>query len=128
MTDREKLIDLLMDFRIVETRGKHVDRRGAMEQCADHLIAHGVTVREPQKPLTVEELIKLPEVVYIECSFFEELHAALPFDLRTIEVPCVGLQFDSYFEHFLLDKYGKTWRCWAEKPMSEERKAAEWEK
>lgn len=118
MTNREKLVELL---DIIIQPGQKT-----LGEIADHLIAHGVTVREQQKPLTVEELIKLPEVVYVECTFFEELHVALPFCLKTIEVPCVGLQFDRYFEHFLLDKYGKTWRCWAERPTDDEREAAEW--
>ena len=126
-TPREKLVEILEGLVIVEAYGVYLSKREIYGQIADQLIAHGVTVKEPQKPLTVEELTRLPKVVYIECTFFVEIHAALP-DRLCGTPPCLGIQFVGAYEKFKLDKYGKTWRCWVEKPTEEERKAAKWEK
>ena len=127
MTDREKLGKFLAESASIAAykRGGEWEYSLNYEEIVDHLLAHGVTVKEPQKPLTVEELIRLPKVVYIECTFFVEIHAALP-DSLCGTPPCLGIQFVHAYEKFKLDKYGKTWRCWAEKPTEEERKAAEW--
>lgn len=128
MTDREKLIDLLMVFRIVETIGKHVDMRGAMEQCADHLIAHGVTVKEPQKPIAETDLGK-----YLDTPvWFEEFERDV--EEKPLLLDGIGIYYAEFKEfgeterldrH--LDDYNFQWRCWAEKPTEEERKAAGWE-
>jgi hypothetical protein len=136
MTDREKLIDLLMGFRIVETIGKHVDMRGAMEQCADHLIAHGVTVRDPQKPLTVEEVLisryQIP--CWIErnengcVSIVADVLDRSDYDrfFGQVDANMMRQGLVDHMTRYRAESYGKTWRCWAEKPTYEERKAAEW--
>lgn len=133
MTDREKLIDLLMDFRIVETIGKHVDMRGAMEQCADHLLAHGVTVREQQKPMDLVDAIEADDPVWIEYSFtfeYMEVIKIYPIEYFNRHFFADGTLIAERIKgkSILLqkDEYGKTWRCWAEKPTEEERKVAEW--
>lgn len=126
MTDREKMLEILQGLCIKEKIGEGLTMREKFEQIADQLIANGVTVKEPQKPLTVEEVKKLPKPVYLECTYFAEMYVALPFNLRTQGIPCVGMQMADGFEYCIIDKYGKTWRCWAEKPTDAERKAAEW--
>lgn len=128
MTDREKLVELikLIDehYQISYHRqaGEIVGILNTDELTAD-LIAHGVTVKEMQKPMTVEELFLLPDVVYVEFSYFDDVYAALPerYDKQTIDLMMRGESC-----RFLLKGYGKTWRCWAKRPTEEERKAAEW--
>ena len=117
MTDREKLVELL---DIIIQPGQKT-----LGEIADHLLAHGVTVKEPQKPLTLEEVlqaIKDCKTLWIED---EE------------EPTNTGIDPGCYNVRYWLNKtvikdeiracYGKTWRCWAEKPTEEERRAAEWE-
>lgn len=129
MTDREKLIEVLTDLEkedeFICDGCVRANKPIYIESLVNRLIAHGVTVREPQKPLTVEEVLSLPDVVYLECSYFDEAYAALPerYDKQTID-----LMMRDECCRFLLKGYGKTWRCWAKKPTEEERKAAEWER
>lgn len=106
MTDREKLIEMITEAGI---------KYATIEGLADHLIAHGVTVREPQKPLTVENLIFFNWEIWRE--WWIELKSGRLFCAKE----CIG------YIHTPKDAYGKTWRCWEEKPTEEERKAAEWE-
>lgn len=127
MTDREKLIDLLMDFRIVETIGKHVDMRGAMEQCADHLIANGVTVREPNRPLKLHEVRKHFRQEDSSVLWIEDKQESSNNGWDKNDAVFYWLNV-SACRRYMTDEYGKTWRCWAEKPAEEERTAAEWEK
>ena len=115
MTDREKLVELL---DIIIQPGQKT-----LGQIADHLIAHGVTVMEMQKPLHRGQLV--------DCGFFflerkeeEELYpVVLKEGWEVYFVDFVGT--GSLVRHDKAD-YGKTWRCWAEKPTKEAREAAEW--
>ena len=125
MTDREKLVGMI--DHISEGHVVNLMQSGGAEELADYMISNGVRVEEMQKPLTVEELVKPPKVVYVECTFFVEMHAALT-DCLYETPPCLGIQFVGFYEKFKIEQYGKTWRCWGEKPTEEERKAAEWEK
>lgn len=124
MTDREKLVQLLRT-----TPHLGVVFPFDWENAADHLITHGVTVREMQKPLTVEELKEhIGKVVHLEYAGnkMEDYPVLLGHCwMFYAEFEMYG-SYDS--SEFILDDYGKTWRCWAEKPTEEERKAAEWEK
>ena len=130
MTDREKLVELIKSAKAA-MRGKEFTCNLEREfYTAEYLIAHGVTVKQMQKPLTVEELKALPEVVYIELAPFaavESVYAGIPFRVNDIETPSIDIHVLDGFEGFRLDKYGKTWRCWAAKPTDEERQAAPWE-
>lgn len=129
MADLEKLmrlIDEAADITLVSHVGQ-ISYFLDSKKIADHLLAHGVTVREMQKPMKVEEAagtndpvwyeyyrhpIVIPaDVVYSHSAPFLEIHK-----LGAISV--MSMREDSY---------GKTWRCWEEKPTDEERKAAEWE-
>ena len=128
MTDREKLINLIMqrfDWQIAPETEYKIIINANLGELVDALIAHGVTVREMQKPLTVEEVRK-KYLVYLD-----ERHG------RT-SCPCfidpASTEHDMYFFTGLncvfthrVKSYNKFWRCWAEKPTEEERKAAEWE-
>ncbi len=129
MTDREKLGKLLAESASITAykRGGEWEYSLNYEEIIDHLLSHGVTVKEPQKPLTVEEAagtnepvwyeyykhpIAIPaDVVYSHCAPFLEVHK-----LGSL---CVLSKRE--------DTYGKTWRCWAEKPTDAERKNAKWE-
>ena len=128
MTDRENLINLLMDFRVVGTIGQRVDMRVAMGQCADHLIAHGVTVREPKKPLTVEEAQSIwPRMAYVEKRGME----MTPFPVLLVQdmdkEHIRALEFGRAWRLLLpVADYGRMYRLWDGLPRSEERKAAEW--
>lgn len=118
MTDlEEKLVELLKEIGMLEIED--------ILYTAEYLIAHGVTVKEPQKPLTKAELAHLPDdpVVYLEFA-------------NGLIKPKIIMRYsrgcDYGYMHWtdgqrsdMLD-YGKTWRCWAKMPTEEERKAAEW--
>lgn len=121
MTDREKLVELIDE--IIELYPSE------LEKLADHLTAHGVTVRQMQKPILETELM-----VYLHSPvWFEE------FGRDVEEIPLLLDGLGIYYAEFKeygrterldrrLDDYNYQWRCWAEKPTEEERKAAEWEK
>lgn len=90
--------------------------------------AHEAATKRPlQKPLTLEELTALPEVVYLECTFFLRIFAVLPRSISYGSSPTINLQMVDVCEKFRIDKYGKTWRCWASHPTDEERAAVAWE-
>lgn len=129
MTDREKLLRLIDEV----AEGMLIQRCGELvctinsDNIADHLLAHGVTVKEPQKPLTVEEAAGTNEPVWYE---YYKHPIAIPADVvyshsaPFLEVHKLGaISVLSMRE----DSYGKTWRCWAEKPTEAERKNAKWE-
>lgn len=130
MADYENLVKLVQGAKAAMS-GKefscNLEREFFM---AEYLYAHGVTVKQMQKPLTVEELKALPEVVYIELAPFaavESVYAGIPFRVNDIETPSIDIHVLDGCEGFRLDKYGKTWRCWAAKPTNEERRAAPWQ-
>ena len=121
MTDREKLVEILLE---VSKNIMSFPSEGFNEHLADYLIAHGVTVREMQKPLTAEEAKSLvlwdtdkPPLLWIEYKTNKERN-------RYVYVATVG---ELYQLSQLLSSYGNNVRCWAKKPTEEERKAAEWE-
>ena len=128
MTDREKLLRLIDEV----AEGMLIQRCGELvctinsDNIADHLLSHGVTVKEPKKPCKFEE-ISLCDYCWIEHKY--EIYT-------TVEVACVlcktseycGIDFIGHGSPITHKKedYGKTWRCWTEKPTVEERNAAEW--
>lgn len=130
MSDREKLVELISKTPCIGDESKT-----AAEHVADHLIAHGVMVRQMQKPLTVEELMEIPGSVW-----YENDTAIAPmmvsnrksFSVLYLKDVVFGLYRSSAFDSFtslelpILD-YAKTWRCWAKKPTEEERQNAKWE-
>lgn len=115
MTDREKLVELITEAGI---------KYATIEGLADHLIAHGVTVKEPQKPLHRGQLVDSGFFFFERKEEEEVSPVVLKEGWEVYFVDFVGT--DSLVRNDKAD-YGKTWRCWAEKPTEEERKAAEWE-
>lgn len=129
MTDREKLVRLIDEV----AEGMLIQRCGELvctvnsDDIADHLLAHGVYVRESQKPCKFEE-ISLCDYCWIEHKY--EIYT-------TVEIACVlcktseycGIDFVGLGSPITHKKelYNKAWRCWAEKPTEEERKNAKWE-
>lgn len=119
MADREKLVKLLEDVTQLNAL------KGTVEETADYLISHGVTVKEPNKVLTLEEVlqaIKDCKTLWIEDE--EE-----PTNTG-IDPGCDVVRYwlnKTVIKDEIRACYGKTWRCWAENPTEEERKAAEWE-
>lgn len=127
MDDREKLVEILLE---VSKNIMSFPSEGFNEHLADYLIAHGVTVREKQKPLTVEETLK-KRVVYLEFKHLLLQEPVVMFrawneweDAEIIHYDRFGCQYSNI--DCPESDYGKTWRCWAEKPSEEERAAAEW--
>ncbi len=138
MTDREKLVELLgainsaAYIKIPTESGFSITKFGE-GYIADYLIANGVTFKSQNGPLRLGEVVALcdsgPHVVYTE-----RRNRDLGDSMNTI-TPNVGkrsgkgyiithsngCRYRLYFRD-----YGITWRCWAEKPTEEERKAAEW--
>lgn len=134
MTDREKLVKILVEAD--QEIGILCDGCGARPEneifgnIADHLLANGVTVKEPQKPLTVDKIKKKHDtVMWIEFDGSEKPKKASHWYLwsGTFGYYAHVVGFMEHWELHLRD-YGKTWRCWAEKPTEAERKAAQWEK
>ena len=128
MTDREKLVDLLEDATKETVDGIRLRYKfETVEQLADYLIAHGVTVKEQQKPLKVEEASGTNEPVWMEYI------TGRVFVCDLVASPGWNGIYDAYIIGDTEPKplpekyYGKSWRCWAENPTEEERKAAEWE-
>jgi hypothetical protein len=125
MTDREKLVEILLEV------GKNImsfPNEGFNEHLADFLIAHGVTVKQMQKP------IKRGHLLENSPCWFEAIYDDGYFELEPAEITKgTGANYYIYIigseTATRLDgkEYGEWWRCWAEKPTDEERKAAEWE-
>lgn len=92
---------------------------------ADHLMENGVTIKEKQKPMAIEEL-KILGVYWYE----ERGDKLMPCEIGRFsgahytDINIIGWAIPDELKN---NEYGKTWRCWAEKPTEEERKAAEWE-
>lgn len=133
MTDREKLVYLIKENAkaIVSSTENGVCVCLDVEALADHLLDHGVTVKEPQKPLTVEETLE-KRFVYLEFKHLLLQEPVVMFrawneweDDEIIHYDRFGCQYSN------IDceekDYGKKWRCWAEKPTEAERKNAKWE-
>ncbi|MBQ1281610.1 MAG: hypothetical protein IIY16_05140 [Oscillospiraceae bacterium] len=82
----------------------------------------------PIKPMTLEEVWKEEDPVYVEGKngalyigdFYASMSAKNGWDMQTLGSAKPQL--------ILEDDYGKNWRCWSRKPTDEERSAAEWEK
>lgn len=133
MTDRGKLIDLLYGSNVMCDQGIEDLAEDIMD-----LLAHGVTVREPQKPLTVEDvLISLYQIpCWIErnengcVSIVADVLDRSDYD-RFFGQVGANMMRQGLVDHmtrYRAESYGKTWRCWADKPTDAEREAAEWEK
>ena len=136
MTDREKLGKLLAESARISAykRGGEWEYSLNYEEIVDHLLVNGVTVKEPQKPLTVEELKEIysiredhvwpfdrkPPYLYLDSSIEKNDHLWIAWSIA------VDFLVSGY-RQYTVENYGKTWRCWAEKPTEEERKAAEWD-
>lgn len=117
MTDREKLVGLIQDS--VEGCAEYWAGR-----IADHLIAHGVTVREMQKPIALEDIVEtiLVTPCWVEYSERHGIPSAEILDRDSVDI------FRRSDKEYLPRKeYGKTWRAWVQFPSDEERKAAPWE-
>ena len=126
MTDRENLFSLMKQCKTPVWDRFFSDSE--MLQLADHLIAHGVMVKGPQKPLTVEEATGTLDIVWFEQKHGYATHpcdAVIAIDCVNVSMATIGYSLRTLRP---IKDYGKTWRCWAEKPTDEERMAAEWEK
>lgn len=134
MTDREKLIEILLE---VSKNIMSFPAEGFNEHLADYLIAHGVTVREMQKPLTVEDILVSPFQIpcWIErnkngrVSIVADVLDRSDYDrfFGQVNANMMRQGLVDHMTRYRAENYGKTWRCWAEEPTEEERKAAEWE-
>lgn len=133
MTDQEKLeklTELIAEVACGTTYNYPGGRGFAIntKEIAHHLIANGVTVREMQKPLTLEELRRIEEQpVWCETEATRKpcvVKRSL-IDKEDAIFYALGSECPIFFS---VEDYGQFWRCWAEKPTEEERKAAEWER
>ena len=140
MTDHEKLFRLLLKaFSLDSTIGLDWGEcslffpKVKFKEAIDYLLENGVTVRQMQKPLTVEELKEIyfmredhvwprerkPPYLYLDSSLEKNDHLWVAWSI-------VVDFLETGYRQYTVESYGKTWRCWAEKPTDEERKAAEW--
>ena len=121
MNDREKLKKLVLGC---------IGNHGWVTppELVDYLIAHGVTVKEPQKPIAETDLGK-----YLDMPvWFEELGRDVEY--LPLLLDGIGIYYAEFKEfgksEWLdrrIDDYNYQWRCWAEKPTEEERENAKWE-
>lgn len=113
VNEREKLVELLDGcvYENVELDDGYVGYEVNNEQIADYLIAHGVTVQEPQEPITLKELRQMEgEPVFLVIENLDvQRWAILDFsgDERTSFQN--GLRLSN-------EVYGKTWICYRHKP------------
>ena len=77
-----------------------------------------------QKPLTLEDVLKIDD--YGEAWWVEYEAGFVTPTILNNDYHQYGEQILDGFTFELAD-YGKTWRCWANKPTDEEREAAAWE-
>ena len=127
MTDREKIVYLIKENAkaIVSSTENGVCVCLDVEDLADHLLSHGVTVKEPNKVLTLEEVLQAIK----DCKTLWIEDEEDPTNTG-IDPGCDNVRYwlnKTAIKDEIRACYGKTWRCWAEKPTEEERKAAEWE-
>lgn len=121
MTDLEKLVIILEDNPYLD-----VMYPGDYEKAARDMISHGVTVKAMQKPLTVEELKRMEgSPVWCETEATKTPCVVKKSMIDNVDAIfyALGSEYPIFFN---VDGYGQIWRCWAEKPTEEERKAAEW--
>lgn len=120
MEAEEMLVELLKATSILE-----------IEDClyiAEYLNAHGVTVREPKKPMTLEEAQSIwPRMAYVEKRGME----MTPFPVLLVQdmdkEHIRALEFGRAWRLLLpVADYGRMYRLWDGLPTDEERKAAEW--
>ena len=137
MSDREKLVELIKSAKAA-MRGKEFNCNLEREYfTAEYLIVHGVTVKEPlkplQKPMTALEISRQEGLkgkrVYLETKEDGKIVEAAvlrgtPNAWNSFAFDVVGGDRVCAFEYHLNVVY----RCWAEKPTDEERMAAAWEK
>ena len=129
MTDREKLVEIVCNAIQEVDCISHCNHPPCykVHHVVDELISHGVTVREPNKPLTVDELPgRLKGVVYVETRF--NGLKLLPMFIRDVERELLILwEFGRNGQvHCGLKEYGQMYRFWGVLPTEEERMAAEW--
>lgn len=131
MTDREKLVEMIN--HVSEGHVGNLMQPGGVEELAEYMIAHGVTVRQMQKPMTALEISRQEGLkgkrVYLETKEDGKIVEAAvlrgtPNAWNSFAFDVVGGDRVCAFEYHLNVVY----RCWAEKPTDEERKAAEWGK
>ena len=119
MTDREKLVDLLYENNV------SCDQK--IESLADDTMDL-LTVKQTQKPLTVEAMKELWEKRNSEIVWLED-YTGMTLDVRiwTINTQEVWFEKDVNEIYAPLSTHGRKWRCWANRPTEEERQAAKWE-
>lgn len=129
MDVREKLVELLGNIYLPMMAGPDVIGEYRIphkfkREIADHLVAHGVTVKESQKPLTAEEAKDFvlwdrnkPPLLWIEYKTNKEKN-------RYMYIETVN---ELYRLLQILSSYGNNVRCWIEKPTDEEMETAKWE-
>lgn len=130
MTEREKMLEILQGLCIKEKIGEGLTMREKFEQIANQLIAKGVTVKEPQKPLQLDELKEHEgQFILLEMKDRSNWRAFEPAKIDFVKRDityfyCIGSEEEFYYENVF---YNVEWRCWAEKPTEAERQDAEWE-
>lgn len=126
MDVRERLVELVGQVQDCGCDVTNVVEMNYVENITlvDHLIAHGVTMKEPQKPLTAEEAKDFvlwdrnkPPLLWIEYKTNKEKN-------RYMYIETVN---EVYQLLRILSSYGNNVRCWIERPTDEEMEAAEWE-
>ena len=92
------------------------------DMAIQQLEAHGLKFGAIQEPLTLDELISLPEdPVYLE---YKDSKRTIPHIADHGEFGFIYWTDDTYSN---TATYGYTWRCWAVRPTDEERTKAKWE-
>lgn len=118
MTDREKLVKLIEDVTQLNAL------KGTVEETADYLISHGVTVKEMQQPIPLEDIV---ETILVTPCWVEYRKRFTILNAVILDRDSVDIFRKCDHEYLPRKEYGKTWRAWDKFPTDEERKAAKWE-
>lgn len=84
----------------------------------------------PLKPLTLQEAWTTNDrgdPLWVESNFEGEWHGLYPINGWVVRLGLFNPQRDPNALNFREKQYGKMWRCWATKPMYEQRRDAPWE-
>lgn len=124
MTEWEKLYELIVDAENEFYKNNHhAEDSKRIESVVERLIAHGVKVKQMQKPLTLEEVKNIRDVIV-----WAELNSSELFPVRIDGTRLFNLEQREDVWGVVRSSYNKGWRFWANRPTEEERKAAEWKK
>ena len=110
-----------------------IERDGKLDMCACHedLLSDAIRLLETLNPRVLQfgELLNYKGAVWPELTFGDGHRAVMPPCMSENDVMSdgtTGLRSTSSILRMEYNEYGKTWRCWTQKPTDEQREAEPW--